>query len=276
MAQRYDTSRIFNNTDKLHPSIDTTPIGRQKEINRIKEALEPMHHGHQANHLVVTGPPGTGKTTCVKHARDQITNRNTTDKYIKCTTHQTRSAALTQILRCNENDFYPDKRGLGVDEKLDRLQQYVDKEKNIVVILDECDRHQDLNALLYDLMQINAESENGIGIVLVTDRGPEGLGMEDRVWSRVNPLTVHFDRYGEERLYDIIADRVQDGFEDGVVADGVVAHLAEYVANDEDQGPGDVRCALDILRIAGQKVKREGKQQLTVADIEQVVEKFRQ
>lgn len=55
----------------------------------------------------------------------------------------------------------------------------------------------------------------------------------------------------------------------------VISFLAEYVANDENQGPGDVGCALDILRITGQHAQRKGKQQLTVADVEQVVEKFR-
>jgi len=153
------------------------------------------------------------------------------------------------------------------------MQEYID-ENNLIAILDECDRHREIDEVLYDLMQVNAEAENYIGVILITDRGPEAIGMEDRVWSRLNPVTVHFDRYGKERLCDIIEDRAAAGFRDGVVADDVIETVAELVANGIEHGQGDVRRAIDLLRIAGQTAQQNGKRKVTVADVEQVVDRF--
>jgi cell division control protein 6 len=90
---------VFDDERSLSTSNLSEPVGRQHEIEQIADAVRPLAQGQEADNLLVYGPAGTGKTTCINHVftklEDQTRVRTVT---INCWKYNTRSSLLRQLL----------------------------------------------------------------------------------------------------------------------------------------------------------------------------------
>ena len=66
------------------------PIGRDSEIQRIADSLRPLAGREVPENLLVYGPSGAGKTTCVKHVLSKLEEETRVKTvYINCWQYST-------------------------------------------------------------------------------------------------------------------------------------------------------------------------------------------
>jgi len=66
-ADERDGSVLRSEVHLTTRHVPETPVGREKEIQRIADAVRPLTRGRPPENLLVHGPAGVGKTTCVEH-----------------------------------------------------------------------------------------------------------------------------------------------------------------------------------------------------------------
>ncbi|MXR52037.1 AAA family ATPase [Halovenus sp. WSH3] len=238
------------------------PIGRDSEIDRIADAVRPLTHRKKPENLLIHGPAGVGKTTCVKHVFDQLENETSARSvYINCWQYNTRSSLLTQLLI--ELGYPAPRKGKPVDELLSKIREWLDKKRNVAVALDEFDQLEQRTEIIYDLQLLNEEADNQIGIVMVSNHHPSKLKLDPRSRSRLNCQTLQFKPYNQDQLKNILEKRVEQAFRPGTVPDEVIEKIAEQVA----ENSGDCREALEILLRAGREADLEEKKRVNPSDL---------
>lgn len=261
---------VFDDERSLSTANLSQPVGREQEIEQIADAVRPLAQGQEAENLLVYGPAGTGKTTCINHVftklEDQTRVRTIT---INCWKYNTRSSLLTQLLI--ELDYPAPRKGKPIDELLTRLQERVEKGWGVAVALDEFDQLAEQNEVLYDLHELNVETENHCGIVLASNKPPSEIELEQRTRSRLGYQTLEFDVYGKDNLTQILRDRAVEAFRRHTLGDGVIERVAEAVADEIEMGQGDCRHALELLHRAGREADKENAEKVTVAHVERAM-----
>lgn len=235
------------------------PVGRDTEINRIADAIAPITRRQKPGNLLIHGPAGVGKTTCVKHVLRHLEEETRARSvYINCWQYNTRSSLLTQLLI--ELGYPAPRKGKPVDELLSKIREWLNKNRGVAIALDEFDQLEDRTEIIYDLEMLNSDSQNTLGLLMISNKPPEEVQMDPRSRSRLNCQTVKFEAYTVDKLEAILNKRVEQAFRAGTVPDDVPRQIAETVA---DQ-PGDCREALEMLLRAGRKADRDGQSEVTL------------
>ena len=229
------------------------PVGRDSKVNRIADGVRPLSKRRTPENLLVYGPAGVGKTTCVKHVLGQL-DENTSVKtiYINCWQYNTRSSLLTELLI--ELGYPAPRKGKPVDVLLSKISEWLDKNRGVAVALDEFDQLEDQTEVIYDLQMLNEEAENPLGILMVSNHHPRQVKLDPRSQSRLNCQTLEFQPYTTPQLIDILEKRVEKAFRPGTVPDEIIENIAEMVAGEG----GDCRQALELLLRWGRESEREG------------------
>ena len=238
------------------------PMGREQEIERIVEAIQPLTRSRTPENLLVYGPAGVGKTTCTQHVFQRLEEETTAKAvYINCWQYNTRPSLLTELLI--QLGYPAPRKGKPVDELLSKLQEWLDKNQGFAVALDEFDQLDDRTEVIYDLQILNQEAENKVGVVMVSNQHPRQIDLDPRSQSRLNCQTLEFQSYTAPQLEEILQRRVEQAFRPGTVPDEVVESIAERVAEES----GDCREALNLLLRAGRKADRSGRSEVSTDDL---------
>jgi cell division control protein 6 len=107
---------------------------------------------------------------------------------------------------------------------------------------------------------LNSDSQNTLGLLMISNKPPGQVQMDPRSRSRLNCQTAKFESYTADKLEAILNKRVEQAFRPGTVPSEVPRQIAETVA---DQS-GDCRDALEMLLRAGRKADREGRSEVTL------------
>ena len=84
--------------------------------------------------------------------------------------------------------------------------------------------------------------------------------LDPRVRSSLGEEELVFPPYNALQLQDILRERANEAFVEGVLADEVIPKCSALAAREH----GDARRALDLLRVAGELAEREGSKTLTL------------
>jgi len=240
------------------------PAGRETEINAIADAVRPLTHRFEGDNLLIYGPAGVGKTTCVKHVTHNLENQASIKSvYINCWQYNTRSSLLTELLI--QLGYPAPRKGKPVDALLGKIREWLDKNRGVAVALDEFDQLQSQTKTIYDLQMVNEEAENPLGLLMVSNQHPTRINLDPRSQSRLNCNTLEFQAYNAAALEEILQDRVEKAFRPGTVPAEVIEEIAEKVA----ENTGDCRKALNILLNAGRKADLEGENKIKIKHISQ-------
>ncbi len=242
---------------------------RDDQLNELTLAVKPGLRGVNPVNALVTGPPGTGKTTAVKYVMSEI--RESTSAlvpvYVNCEDHATQFAVFSRI----HEEVYghkPPETGKPLEVVKEKIFSKLKREdKSLLVALDEIDHLFAKNIadkVLIDLLK-TADSYGygrvGVFGVLVDDVPIAGLS--DKTRSVYNPTRISFPPYARGEMRDILAQRTHHGFYAGVMSDGVLDLVVEKA-----QEHGDIRVGIDLLRRSAYAAERDASRAITADHVE--------
>ncbi|RLF77650.1 cell division control protein Cdc6 [Thermococci archaeon] len=280
-----NNERIFKNKDVLRHSYTPKELPhRREQIETLVHILVPVLRGETPSNIFVYGKTGTGKTVTVRYVTDDLIkisqkyNIPVDVIYLNCEIIDTQYRVLANIV-----NYFKEESGVEVplvgwptDEVYTQLKKVVDmKERFLIIVLDEIDKlvKKSGDDVLYSLTRINTELKNAkVSIVGISNDLRFKEYLDPRVLSSLSEEEVVFPPYDANQLRDILMQRAQEAFYDGVLDDAVVPLCAALAAREH----GDARRALDLLRVSGEIAEREMSPKVTEKHVWKAQEKIEQ
>jgi Cdc6-like AAA superfamily ATPase len=138
--------------------------------------------------------------------------------------------------------------------KLERIRQVI-KERPVVAILDDIDRvaPSERERIIYGLLSLP-----NTGVVCIANKKETLLSMEERTTSRLSPVVIECQPYGQQELEEILFDRAKEG----LALDAWNQELLRQIA---ESAGGDARAALEALRHAAVAAESSGKKRIALS-----------
>ena len=216
---------------------------RDGAMEEMALALSPIERGHQAEHGLIFGATGTGKTCLAKYATDQL--RRVTDvnvQHVNCWEDNTRFQILHQVVSSFDHST-PGRSAADINSLLTRIESYTGPP--FVVILDEAELLRDPNIIR------DYHGRRGFSlIVIATDRTEFFAEVPDAIATRLSGPTAILEPYPIDALVSILEDRVEQGLERGVIGTEQLEMIADHAA-------GNAQQAITMLRLAARRAERE-------------------
>ncbi len=259
---------VFRNKAVLSNTFVPKKISyREDEIGQISTILAPLLRGYQTSNVFIYGTCGTGKTICSRYVAKQLEEAgkgkirciyiNTKLKRVADTEYR----LLNHILR-EFGEIMPD-TGIPTDILYRRLFTLIENKKiSLVLLLDEIDAlfKKIGDEFLYNLTRMNTELNNAkIVMVGITNDLSFRDKLDQRIKSSLGEEEILFKPYNAVQLRNILNERISEGFLQNTVDTAAVNICAAIAAQEH----GDARKALDLLRVAGEIVDRNGESVVT-------------
>jgi len=254
---------------------------REKQIEQIASILAPILRFERTSNLFIYGKSGTGKTLSIQYVKDELLKKvkkqkiNVTIEYINCKLKKiadTEYRILAELIR-KLGGMVP-ATGLPTERLYNKFVELLESKKQLfILILDEIDQAvKKINDdFLYNFTRLNSElNKSQISIIGISNDLNFLDLLDPRVRSSLGEEEIVFPPYNAEQLQDILRERADAAFKQGVIEQGVIEKCAALAAREH----GDARRALDMLRIAGELAEREGKKKVTTEHIDKANEKM--
>ncbi len=255
---------------------------RDEQISNVASILAPVLRGEKASNLFVYGKTGSGKTLSVKHVGNKIMEKikeaekqNLKIIYVNCKLKKvadTEYRIMAEIV--SELGGSVPITGLPTDRVYSRFIDLIDSKKQIIlIVLDEIDQavKKISDNFLYTLTRLNTELKNAqISIIGISNSLTFMDNLDPRVRSSLGEEEIIFPPYNALQLQDILKERSEKAFKEGVLEEGVIAKCAAFAAREH----GDARRALDLLRVAGEIAERENNKQVSLKHIDAANQKI--
>ncbi len=271
-------SPIFKNRDVLRHSYTPDHLPhREEQIRQLALLLSPALRGETPSNIFVYGKTGTGKTATVKLVARQLEemgsklNTSVCVHYINCEIVDTAYRVFASIARKLGRSV--PLTGWPTDQVYEEVKSVIDK-KNIIliVVLDEIDKlARKGEEALYSLTRINSELERSkVSIIGISNNLNFKNFLDARIVSSLSEEEVVFPPYNAEQLKDILKQRAELAFYEGVLEDGVIELCAALAAQEH----GDARRALDLLRVSAEIAERERDSKVRIEHVKKAVKKI--
>jgi cell division control protein 6 len=236
-------------------------LHRNSELQTIADAVKPLLRKREPNNLLIHGKSGTGKTTCVKSILKQLGEHSLSvlPVYVNCWECPTKAAVFNRILEAMQLPV--PRRGLAVDELLDRVLQYIrNYSKPVLLVLDELDGLEE-EELLYIIARANERPGIVFGIIGITNNPSFLSGLDPRTRSSLRFFELAFRDYSDEQLFAILKVRAGAGLASGSYDERLLRKIAAGV---ED---GSARIAIERLWKAARHAEDSGRMRITLQDL---------
>ncbi len=253
---------IFKNHEVLRPShIPDNLPHRDFEIQFLGKALGNALRDNRPSNIFLYGKTGTGKTIVSKYVTKYLRQKaaaigkNIILSILNCVEVDTDYRVLARL--CDVVGESVPFTGLPTDEVFTRFKAKLDSKKQLlIVVFDELDKlhHKSGDNVLYQLTRINTDLKRAqVSLVCITNDLSFKETLDPRVRSSLSEEELVFTPCNSLQLEDILTERSVEGFNEGVLAEGVISLCAALAAQEH----GDARRALDLLRVAAEIAERE-------------------
>lgn len=273
---------IYENRDALRE--EWTPkeiVGRDEEIAEYQQSLQPVINNEQPSNIFLYGKSGTGKTAATRFLlnlleRDaqQVAGLDLHTLEINCDGLNTSYQAAIQII----NELRPPGETIsetGHPQSAIYRFLYDELEKlggTFLLVLDEVDHLND-DSLLYQLPRARSNgyvTDTKIGLIGISNDLDFRKRLSRKVRSSLCEKEVSFSAYQADQLQEVLRQREDVAFHEGVLGDDVIVRCADYGAKDA----GDARTALDLLLEAGDIARSEHADEVTTAHVRRARERL--
>jgi cell division control protein 6 len=277
----FDKNGIFKNKSILQTNYSPSEIPhREEQIKQIASILAPVLRGEKTSNLFLYGKTGTGKTLAMQYVKEELYKRVKKEmdfdlkiEYLNCKMKKvsdTEYRILAELIKLFGGSV--PQTGLPTQAVYSKFIETIDSKKNLIVlILDEIDQttKKISNDFLYNLTRLNSElSKSQICIVGISNNLTFLEDLDPRVRSSLSEEEIVFPPYNALQIQDILNQRANMAFKEGVLQDGVISKCAAFAAKEH----GDARRALDLLRVAGELAERDSSKKIFVKYIDEANE----
>lgn len=267
---------VFRNEAALYPDYMPPEIlHRESERNEIALSLMPLLKGKRAPSIIVHGPPGTGKTTLIRHIVSQL--KEATSKvhlvHINCGEQGYRYSILGEILSTLQ--YAVSRRGRSADELLAYMVEMLKKEgKTLLIVLDDIDLlpSAEKDAVLYDVLRMRENLGVDSAAIAITNREDFISKLDRRVRSSLLQSVVKFHPYTPAHLRDILKERAKLAFQHDACTDDAIGMCVGFAA----KNGGDARLAINLLWLSGKEADKEGSACVLVSHVKKIREAAQQ
>ncbi len=256
------------------------------KIREIKEVYEdvvydltmPKNHNFIANGFI---SHNTGKTLTTHYVKDEMLKRARENslplrmEYLNCKLRKvsdTEYRILAELIKKLGGDVPA--TGLPTDKVYSKFLEMVEKEKKVIVlILDEIDQavKKISDSFLYNLTRLNSELTHAqLCLIGISNELNFLENIDPRVRSSLSEEEIVFPPYNAIQLQEILKERADKAFKEGVLEEGVIQKCAAYAAREH----GDARRALDLLRVAGELAERKQEKKVKLEHVDMSNEKI--
>ncbi|XP_049813328.1 cell division control protein 6 homolog [Schistocerca nitens] len=242
----FDSDPAFHQARKaLHCTSCNGLPGREEQLEFFQNYLQDHLLQRKPGTVYVSGPPGTGKSACLKKIMGlKEINEGYRTVYINCTALKTSQTIYSRI--CSELNLKTSTKT--VKEYVKIIEKLLcSSGKMILFILDEIDQLDSRNqSVLYTLFEWPSKPDSKLVLIGIAN----ALDLTDRVLPRLQarvelkPTLVHFPPYTKQQIVTILSSRLSEFNVNQIFSPAVVHLLAAKVASVS----GDARRALDIGR----------------------------
>jgi len=239
-------------------------VHRDEPMNKIFSVLKSSVESGINQRMVITGSVGTGKSSLSKRFcldfQEWVKDKGQRMEFaiVNCRSRNTPSSVMLKILERFQPGF-PD-RGFSTAEMLEILRKHLVKDSiHLVIVLDEINVLIKKSGpdLLYSLSRFDEEqvsgSKHSLSLILISQQ-PVNEFLDAATLStlkRTNQIVL--DKYNQEELQDIVAQRVDLAFYPGTVDEELMSFIASISSEF-----GDARFAIELLENAGRIANEEG------------------
>lgn len=269
--------------DKKYLQVSFTPeivLHRDKQINELANILAPVLKQDKPSNVFIYGKTGTGKTVTVNRVlmdlNDVAKEEGVPLKYlyVNCKLGKADTEYRLIAYFCRLLGISVPATGLPTDEVYNLFYTNIDSRKQILIlVLDEIDALVDKmgDDILYSLIRVNSSLKNSVISLIGISNNVRLLDeIDPRVKSSLSEESLVFPPYDANQIKDILKNRAIKAFRTDALDDGVIEKCAAIAAREH----GDARRAIDLLRIAGELVDREGSNRITLAHLDAAQEKL--
>ncbi|ELZ96557.1 Cdc6/Cdc18 family protein [Haloferax sulfurifontis] len=268
---------VFDDRSVL--SEDYTPeriLERDDEIKQYRDALAQAIFGDAPSNVMVYGNTGVGKTAVTDFVLDQLIEAAAEHDIqidvlnVNCnesSAYNVSRKLINQIRGHNEKQF--PKTGLSTQLAYETLYEELHSLDGDVVflVLDEIDHMSKADSFLYDLpRQASDTSDENLPLTLIgiANNFAFRQTLSAKTKSTLRERELKFPPYNANELNSILSDRRDKAFVDGAVEEGVIEYTSALAARDS----GNARQALDLLDVGGGLTLSDGRDTVTVDDID--------
>ena len=253
---------------------------RSDQVREVANILAPALRLEAPSNLFLYGKTGTGKTLTIKHvlgSMAQVAKKNNIKLkpiYVNCKLKRvadTEYRLIAQLVK-EFGDEVPS-TGLPTDEVYNVFYRLVDREKkNVLLVLDEIDQltRKMGDEVLYNLTRINSELRNShICLIGVSNNLVFAENLDPRVKSSLSEEEIIFPPYNAIQIQEILRGRAKKAFKEGVVEQGLIEKCSAFAAREH----GDVRRAIDLMRVAAEVARRSGSPTISISHLDEAERK---